>query len=212
MFDAETTTPAADWVFRSITLRQLPPQVGYDANGLHEDSATNAVTYGRMHPICWMQMCYMGRRGSTRIHIVAEHDGAYGNISVARADSVTNKTGTITDKSLAAITNAGLNYQMSTLAYYQEGAAVTSQLTQAGLSVELPLYNVNRFVSCDPLYNNIGESETDNDSNTFQLQYQHFDSNVSGTIDVLYSIGTDFNFLFYLDAPTIFVRNVVVAP
>lgn len=212
MFDAETTTPAADWVFRAITLRQLPPQVGYDANGLHEDSATNAVTYGRMHPICWMQMCYMGRRGSTRIHIVAEHDGAYGNISVARADSVTNKTGTITDKSLAAITNAGLNYQMSTLAYYQEGAAVTSQLTQAGLSVELPLYNVNRFVSCDPLYNNIGESETDNDSNTFQLQYQHFDSNVSGTIDVLYSIGTDFNFLFYLDAPTIFVRNVVVAP
>ena len=215
MMEFSSQYGGADWIYMAKCIRQMPPACGYDTNGLHEDTASNAVNYCAYHPINWMQMCYMGRRGSTRLHLIADHfGGPIGNLSIVRTDTRTSKVGTTVMKFSATMDDDIINYQLQAgHDYYAGGAAVTHQLTQAGLSVELPLYNVNRFVSSDPLLNNVGSTVDGTSSNTFHIQHQHYHQTDNiGSADLLYSIGTDFNFLFYLDAPTMFFRDTVVGP
>lgn len=191
----------------------MPRPVGYDPNGNDTadelvGGATAPYNFTVQHPLVWMQSCFVGRRGSTRIHVNSmEVDHSPQIISVERDPTSSANNGLYSPYSgpVGGDTHDWRRLFQG-LSSGSSGMIVSNGNVQPCISFEFPLYSKRRFVSASPEYNVAGSSVDDTLNHvvvhkTITMPVE--ESTGSSALEVYQSIGTDFTFLYYLNAPTL---------
>lgn len=216
MQDANNTTFNR---IQSVSFKKFPYSPGYNltsrpfatqANGLVVTGSLFNYAFCHMTPLSWMAGAYLGRRGAIRQAFYPD------SAATSRIKSIRIY------RTLAAITNGGaveLNEVVSSapslsqqqrlycLAEGDSGFEASVQFDasiQSGITVECPQYTGCRFEICDPSNGILGSAEDDSNLETYvmELIYPPAATTIRGSVRRFVAMGTDFTFLFYLNAPT----------
>lgn len=205
---------------------RLPRTYGYNNNAITEWEATSTdkgFNYVTDHVATRLAFCFIGYRGSTNYTFnTCRFDGTNvpnSSLSVCR----------ITDNSSAtyptAYTTSGVSNSYSqfmkninTNSTFKEsgggGMALTNQLTQAGLSVNLPYYTNQKFIPYD-LRNFTtadGQPKKARDYFNFQLKkYVNTAADNAIVVEIYFGTGPDFDLVYFLNCPPIFSLSSPVA-
>ncbi len=207
-----------DWQRLGFVFRPIPSPAGYDPDGIHTADnlsgvGTSPYNFTYVHPINWMSYCFIGRRGSVRWHLNANSPLLNsGSVCVTRTPRLTDKTLTSFNDSEATATNSLVAHDWIKREGGTSGTVVTNQHTMSAISFEMPMYNNRRFVSTHWGDVNTGNSidNTENETYLVQLQTAPNARTFEFTqLDRYCCIGTDFNFIYYLNAPIMYVYDSV---
>lgn len=215
----------ANWdgstLIATFPFQRVPKYYGYTGRGGEQAFGTIAPATGfgfnfvRIHPICWLQPCFLGTRGSTNWTFnVVNNDGKSTvpvmSIGVCRnPDAANNKAyyyaipGTLSTSSLMKEHNNSTGVERQGA----QGMALTNQYTQSGISVNLPYYNRYKFLVNNAFlsYNLTDSGNDEKNTDWFELTVKRgitpatTDSNVF--IDTYVGTGPDFDFVFFINCP-----------
>jgi len=226
LYAASTNTTSAI-LFVQHKMGRFPPSPGYDPNGIHSAKGLIATTsnfpynFSQMTPFCWLQYCYVGARGSTVYHINVEANDPVTLVRAVRASGTITAANYVQTQTIATGVTSS-NFSKTWLVYESsgyEGQSLTNQKTQAGMSILMPMYNLNRFCQSDPNYNILGLSVANTDTDNIQIDYAikpHYNTSVNSAeaayTSFYHSIGPDFSFIFFLNVPSVIINSGLPNP
>jgi len=208
---------------------RVPLTYGYDPNGFNNAvglvaGPSHPFNFVPVTPYSWIAPLFIGYRGSMIWHYNIDQGGNTNSICTAR---VRRRYGTFVAQqrnTISILPRAGGTYDdlmrlcVAGNNVYEDnniitassgGVSQTNQLTQAGLSILAPMYSPFRFNFSYPTNANYGVASDHSDTENLSLEIM-YDARVSGgypyaTVAEKYSsIGTDFNFFFFLNVPTMY--------
>lgn len=204
-----TTGTTGSYRFGYKRVLRMPPGPGFQPNAYTTANKLVGVgTYGysfvHMTPIAWLANGFLATRGSTNYVF---NVGANIPIKHARVMRLTSETAAY--RFGAVETSVTTNSQMAraSLTYGgQCGTAMTNQLTNAGLSVQCPMYSKLKFQSTDPNYAILGVGTDESNIDSFQLMCDYPFPAAAVTdgyiVNTYVGAGTDFGLHFFLNVPT----------
>lgn len=217
-----TASPTTAIVYQS-TFGKLPPFPGFDPTGIH--TANGLVTpassfpYNYVHitPIQWLLPCYIGYRGAGVWTFNANCSNPSDEVSVTRNAAI-GMTWSDSVTTVAPVTRSAAAQLNGSRTASASGTAVTSQETQAGLSVLCPNYNNYRFNSTRPQNMTSPPSLSTprtydgaiND--TFVLRVSNLSGAQATRIDKYWHAGPDFQLIFFLNVPTYYYQGATPTP
>lgn len=199
------------------TMTRWNPYFGYDPNGMSSAKGTIVpasnfnFNYVKNMPYNWVANCYIGQRGAGHLHFNVSGQGPSGSILVARKNSAESSTTASLATSAAGTVSANARIWASSRSSTVGGGALTSQWTQAGLSVSVPNYTAYKFESTEPgnctkppLAGTTAYDGSSSELITLQVDWDG--STAAGPdhlrISKFISVGTDFNLFYFLNVPT----------
>jgi hypothetical protein len=214
------SSPIGLW---SQNMTKYPLQYGYDPGGL--DLANKIIGTGATffnwtftHPLAYFIQAFVGTRGSVMWHFNSE-SFAGGNLKSIRAyrnpGAIPNTGSLLTHAAFTDSSTASSFYVLNSHSG-DGGQAVTTQVTQGGLSVLMPNYSNFKFQSTSPL--EWTAPATINDSSGYEIftleatAYQGATDSQGIAVWEYASIGTDFNVHFFLNVPTYYIYSTVPTP
>jgi hypothetical protein len=200
-----------------VTFERTPPLPGYTGYGwytfksLVTPANTAKFSPSRYTPMTWMLPCFLGNKGSMNYTFNVRNQSGLVTDNATRVEAVraegTKTLGpfyTVFDKDSSISLHVHTSNYRWNAPSTSKGSALTSQTTQAGLSVNIPYYHNTRFQA--------------NDLNTMYLSTLSRTSGVTlyaskpiGTydagmvIDVYSGTGPDFDLLYFINVPTYYV-------
>nr|ULF99965.1 MAG: hypothetical protein 1 [Marnaviridae sp.] len=215
----------ADWagtmLYAYFPFQRTPKPYGYTpngsevANGTLVPGSTFPFNYVRVHPISWLQTCFVGTKGSTNWTFNVINNNGKTTVPIMSASVCrTVEQGNNKPNYTAILGTLGTNTLMrehnlmgSRERQGAQGMALTNQWTQSGLSVNLPYYSRFKF----QINNNYWSYSTTDDK--FDDQYKDWyeltikrgidvnttDANI--LIDTYVGTGPDFDFVFFVNCP-----------
>jgi len=157
----------------------------------------------------WLAACFVGQRGSMIWHYNMCDNNVAKSMRVRRITETKSVTTRATLRSIQADLfttsySGSARRAITTSSSSFSGVSVVNQHTQSGLSVLYPQYNKFRFVTANPANSTFGSAVDDSTNEKFVLEIV-VDSNPTATSNTGYerycSVGTDFNFFFFLNVP-----------
>jgi len=205
---------------RSITGR-FPPFYGYSTNGVHSAKGTisPATTYGfnfvTVSPYHWLAPMFVGQRGSMVWQYNADTTGSDSVLGSVKAMRVVGTRGTPSwlekgDSGVLTLASSTPKFYIGNVTTGAAGLSMTNQNTQTGMAVHLPDYNRFRMRYIYPNLNPVGTSNDDTDTDSQRIDIIVKPSGATKaisniTLERYFSIGTDFNFLFFLNCPSYYI-------
>jgi hypothetical protein len=214
-------TWSGNFLIVTFPFQRTPRPYGYTtkgsevASGTVDTGSTFGFNYVRVHPITWLQACFIGTKGSTNwtfnvLNTNGLNTVPVTSIGVCRNFEPSNNKqvtvvipGTLSTSVLMNDHNCrtGLERQGA------QGMALTNQYTQSGVSVNLPYYSRFKFqVNNLPKHYDLSDSTQDEKNRDwFELTVKRGaipatnDSNL--LIDTYVGTGPDFDFVFFLNCP-----------
>jgi hypothetical protein len=207
-------------------LTRWPPAYGYDPTGIH--SAVGIVNtlanfpfnFATVNPFNYFTGAFVAMRGSMQLTLNTDANDSIAHVKVVRTPDVGGAVGLTTTTSVALGTaSACARFYALNSKNGAAGMALTSQITNAGLTVQFPNYTRYRFQSTR-LNNHTAALQADgSDIDAAQLEFsftpagatagQNNKTNSGCKIWHYYGIGTDFNVHFFLNVPTYWVYSVL---
>ena len=214
----------SDYVVVQYRMNKYPVPPGLNPNGESQITETSFPTtiysFTKMTPWNWMQSCFVGCRGSMqwRFNVNANGSSPVESIKLVRTLDTLSANNRLT--SFSTLNNETYSYYFDFFNRHQNcgmsGISLTNQRTQTSVTTELNMFNQNRFVSSSNFNTTIGLAEDNSDRETYSLLLTFANNgrnDIAGTVIERYvSIGTDFNFFFYLNAPITYYLNEDVTP
>lgn len=219
-FFAASADATNDYNYNYFPMKRTPPQPGYDP------SSPKLEAYGQVSPvpktfnwnnftyINWVMPAYVGYRGSFNWLFNTSNEGnPLPNIKVSRLPEaqLTSTTGYIGGTKYASNSPGTLRrFLLTNSTTSSGGAAITNQVTQAGVQVTIPNMSIMKFQSTDildmagtgtdypPSYSGFEGVLLEVQTNNIISDRKNF--NVQGYC----AIGSDFNLHFFLNVPTVF--------
>lgn len=206
----------------TMPFQRLPRAYGYDPNGWEFAKGTitpaneYAFSYVKCHPITWLANCFIGYKGSTNYNFnVVNNNGKQqintASMGVARADRMFSgfqKPRIWTVGSASSTSQAMASYNTGEYMERQgaTGMALTNQVTQAGLVVNLPYYTRSKFLINNvkkyySLTNNGDEANLDWYEFTMKRGIQVDTQDLDVIVDIYCGTGPDFDLIFFLNCP-----------
>lgn len=229
---------ALNWTFRELSAgsatvittisgSRLPRCGGYTSTG--RATVNSIVTSGpkpfefaNMIPLTWITQCFVGVRGSTNWTF-----NVYGSNQIPHLRYVRDQTSDVgyqTSSLGNALTLSG--FQFYSMCPYNSnsifmsvgnsGAALTNQRTNDGLNISHPMYNNRLMEFVTPtLWNTPAPSGSGYDSSNLNLgtlEMVSQDSSQRNVIEAYVSSGTDYNPIFFLNVPRVFLYKTIPEP
>lgn len=216
-----TTDTTNDNVLNKKRFLKIPPAYGYDPAGLH--SAKGLVATGsnfpfnfvNQTPLNWILPAFIGYRGSTIWTFNASNKGESSHVRVYRVNQSGANAGEGVVAAAKGTVSANARFYKLESDSGAAGQAVTSQWTNAGLSVLCPNYGRHRFQSTALTRATVPGGGDDAQSDEFMLEVAT--DGISGPdnkglkVWAYSSIGTDFGLYFFLNVPTLWIYSVLPA-
>lgn len=208
--NAATNTASQYVLWRHIANR-YPPYLGTYTNAVNTTVAAAPFTYTKVTPYNWLAPMYVAQRGSMVWTINPDSSGrvgGIGNFSAKRTVNTTNATFWNTSTNFAAgLTSSGYSHGLLTNRISgNSGMSLINQDTQTGFSICCPDFNRFNFRIINPVL--CVEGTSIDDTNTDNIQVEAILKPTSNSVttnniylDKYYSIGPDFSFFFFLNAP-----------
>jgi len=204
------------------TMTRFPLSPGYETTNGYDSAKGVIVTtsnfnynYSFMTPYNWLVPAYVALRGSTRWTFNLDSTVAVGQFRIFRIPGLTITPAVST--STTAYTDSSTASAWYTINSFSgaAGQSITNQYTQAGISVELPMYSPYRFVTTNPVAASNPTSYADSqDCHRLEVSTNSTTNATSGLMRMWQynGIGTDFNVHFFLNVPTLYVYSSVPTP
>lgn len=214
IFNSETV---ADYVVWKKLFAKIPPQFGYDVNGLN--SAKGLVTpltnygfnYTQLTPLQWIMPAFIAYRGSTHYSFNVIAPTPLSGLRAYRTNAANTNVpiSETTVSGVASTTSSGAAFFLNNTPSAASGQSVTSQYTNAGMNISCPNYNIFRMQSTAPKYWSL-PTQVDGaarDMYTLELTMNNSQGVAPGGVRVqtFHSIGTDFGLYFFLNVPTYWI-------
>lgn len=215
-FTSDTTN---DLVINRKTFLKIPPGYGYDPNGLHSAKgilvpASNfPFNYVNQTPLNWIMPAFIGYRGSTIWTFNASNNAEASHLRVWRRNQNSANASESVVAAAKGTVSANARFYKLNADSGAAGQAVTSQWTNAGLSVLCPNYGRYRFQSTALSKATAPGIRDDAQIDEFVLEVGS--DGVSGPTNTglkvwaYNSIGTDFGLHFFLNVPTLWIYSVL---
>lgn len=194
-----------------------PPFYGYTTSGVHlakgtiAPATTYAFNFVKVTPYHWLAPMFVGQRGSFIYQANVDTVGFDSLVSDLRMTRSTGSAGAsswIENSASGALAfpSAVAKWYVSTALGGAAGMSKTNQNTQTGMSALLPDYNRYRMRYIYPGQTQ-GQGVDDSDIDTCRLSFttkpQYAVKQIGAiTVERYFSIGTDFNFMFFLNCPS----------
>jgi hypothetical protein len=209
----------------TMPFQRLPRSYGYDPNGWEFAVGTAtpgsefAFSYVRGHPITWLANCFVGFKGSTNYNFnVINNDGkaqrSVASVAVTRTDYQYNTYNKPRSYDIGASNSTSQlmrqhNNIVTNDAQGGTGMALTNQVTQAGVAVNLPYYTRSKFFvnNLTNYYGQFGQTGDESEYDWYELSLKR--GTVADTtdtdvfIDIMCGTGPDFNLIFFLNCPVL---------
>jgi len=215
-------TTALIYAVRSVVSR-FPYYLGWDPNGINSatSSIPSTLPYNFAHNTTynWLAPCFIGQRGSSRWDVNLSCPTPCGTILASRS-----KQSRVVGDSLAAtaVATGGVagtvpRFAVATLRNGGQGQCLNNQITQTGISFEVPMYSQYRMTSTDPRKQSVGAPVDGSDVDSLRLDILlkptlNTDTIVASThLEWYHSIGTDFSLLFFLRVPIMAISTIPLA-
>lgn len=211
-----------------LTGSRLPRCGGFTSTG--RASVPSIVTSGpqtfefaNMTPITWVTQCFVGLRGSTNWTF-----NSYGTTMAPHIRYIRDHTSTVGLKSNTIGNGVSLSvFQFYSICPYSSGSvymsegiggsAITNQNTNSGLNISHPMYNNRLMEFVTPaLWNSpataVGGGYDSSNLNMGTLEIVNQDANQNTVLEAYVAAGTDFNPIFFLNIPVIYLYKVINEP
>nr|ULF99940.1 MAG: hypothetical protein [Marnaviridae sp.] len=214
-----TTDTTNDLVINRKRFLKIPPDYGYDTNGIHSAKgilvpASNfAFNFVNKTPLTWIMPAFLAYRGSTIWTFNTCNKLETNHVRVWRS----NQAGVPAVENVVAAAKGTVS---ANARFYKlnsdsgaAGQAVTNQWTNAGLSVLCPNYGRYRFQSTTLQSGTLPSGQDDSQFDEFVLEVSS--DGVSGPdnkglkVWSYNSIGTDFGLYFFLNVPTLWLYTTL---
>lgn len=218
---------AAGTFIASLALPRYPYWAGRNPNAAFTgtiSAVTQTVHFGETHPLTWFTNCFVGKRGSTNIHVNAIPGANSSTLDSMRLDryfSSTkpsgvipyNLTTTYVDMSTTSNANETAANFWSSRPAGMQGGALTNTRTQAGLSVNVPQYAPWKFAKAFGELDIKDARGTDFDDNVllsvvYTTNSAKDTTKVPPMVEVLYSAGVDYQVFQFLCTPRLFSYSI----
>lgn len=216
-----TTDPYYLWRKR---FNRYPAYYGFDPLGVHFANGLVSALPERFNfvkntPYNWFAPAFVGQRGSMHwtfnpVAVGTAAPFAFPHVRVYRDNQQSGNAGIVTATRTPAgsLSNLSSFYSLNADAG-SGGHALTNQITNTGLSVQLPNYSRFRFQSTDPTQGTDLSNKDGMDIDAYVLEIDYRNS-VSGTplgstrVWEYVGIGTDFGLYFFLNVPTMWIYSI----
>lgn len=205
---------------------RFPFGCGRHPEGYTTTSAGDPYFYSTNHPIDWVLNAFVGVRGSTNMHfdVFQPSDETFTHLSAERHYHIVNNPSTFANArngfysvissgsfaGLSAQAIAGGNQQRNTTTG-QPGMSLTNMRTQAALSINVPQYTNGRFTLAfrTQRYKSVRNTATIEDNVIVRgiARTGVRTETDKPMIFTYYGAGVDFQPIFYLCTPRVFVRG-----
>jgi len=213
------TTTANTLTFGTYKNR-YPLYPGFDPNGIDRTNTLVPYNYVANTPFNWIANSFIGSRGSVHWHTNISSPDVLSRISINRYEEgilwtsyqqlVGYAIEPLTTSSEVGYSSAYLN--RGTFG----GLSLIDQKVQSGLSVSAPFYSRYKMRSNDKFHRTVGtdaqRSELDNLQTLTDCSPVANQQAINITFHEYFSIGTDFNFVFYLNAPVVLLTIIPPNP
>lgn len=193
-------------------MSRLPLQYGWDPNGINLANkiigvGTAPFNYVQLTMMDWVGQCFIANKGSVHWNInIYTADKNLNEAYLYRAYD-TRTAASYTDFFSVSSTNTNRLCQeyRNLLKNFNGGVAGSNPQDQTCLSVSVPFYSKYKFASNNPLTRTLGTNLDESHAETIILNTVQYDSAPSIfdnlKLDYYCAIGTDFNFIFFLNVP-----------
>lgn len=215
----------------AMTINQIPRRPmfpGYDTNGYN--IADSLVTPGtskwynwvRFHPIAFVGQCFIGERGSINMRFNLNNPTYCNSFYVERGDTTDEITSyNLSRGNYRTSTNVAAGSGINNLTRNNSvfrinspgGFSLTNTRTNTGLSVNVPMYNIYKFLSTasslrsQGSYVDLSKFDYVRVCSEFQpiqkVVMEGSNINAGNKVDVYYAIGPDYSLLFFLNVPSL---------
>jgi hypothetical protein len=191
---------------------RMPLMYGFDSNGPDQatsvaSTGTKSFTWNQISPIPYIVPAFVGVRGALNVAINCDTSSG----AVLPSVRVLRRNNTVGSSSRNVVTGT-TGSQISSFNVLNRSCgsaaqALINQNTQSGITASLPMYSWSKFQFTNPLYysNPVGDDGALYDMWQFEA---YLPSGGNFYADAYYSIGTDFNVLFFLNVPTMFTYTI----
>lgn len=197
---------------------KIPPYFGYDPAGIHTakglvaPATTFQFNFVQPHPINWILPAFAGFRGSTNWSFNVDSSAAVCHVRANRlnAGSYPRASSAIDAQVTGAVKStpsANAQFFWNNLDAGGAGSALTNQITNAGLTVQCPMYT--RYKYCGTSINRATLPNSGDDENLDMEVFEVLLNNNVGAgsaatkIWSYCGIGTDFNVHYFVSIPTL---------
>jgi hypothetical protein len=211
-FDSDTTSLIK---YANHILPRMPFIPGFDPSGIHVTNLTGSPRYNYVPHTAytWLAPLFLGMRGSITYHVNASSPELIDTVSISRS----HKTLATADFNRFDNVSVGVNDSVFNVHFLDNdvdsgmaGMALTNQKTQAGLSVNIPMYSRFRMVPTIPP--GIGDADTETDTDSFRV-FARLNPAGSGKnsnlsyLTTYYNMGPDFNFYCFINVPILYCAD-----
>ncbi len=208
-------------VLRSF-IRRVPLFPGYDLSGA---SSANGNVVAGAKSYNWtpwtynsyMSLCYIGHRGSMNWHLNVYSTQPVRQLTLGRG----SENLTSSNYSLATATStSGFGHldrlQRGNVKSGQMGISVTNQDTQTAISIVMPMYSQYKFHSNAASTRTLGDGDDGTSDDcvvaTATLTPSEISTFSDGGFSYYSSIGADYTFVFFLNAPMLHLYDATPGP
>lgn len=196
------------------THARLPLAFGYDPNGIDVADSTlvpgnnKAFNFVYNTAITFISTCFIGHRGAINWHYNIDDTNWSNSVTAHRLVGVTTTAANYKATFTPSIASSS-NYSRTNMANREaggQGCCLNNVRTQAGISVQYPLYSLYRMQSPNATTLVLGTSADESDLDHCKLEVSlqpHTASNLAlPAVDFYVGCGTDFTCIFFLNVPT----------
>jgi hypothetical protein len=223
VFDSSTSSTI--WQLNS-TFNRRPSFYGYDPNGTSIANDIVGVGTSRFNFVSettsnMFSPCFVGERGAVNLEFNLNLPGTAKDTLAAARYYSTVTVGSY--KNIVFTTATGVDAKMDA-AYRgarvlgKTGCALVNQRTQTGLQVQVPMYSRYRFLTNDINSRNLGSADDESDYDNVVVTTRAVSTSTlttnpnEFTLDIYYSIGTDYQLLHFVNVPEAWVYGADVVP
>lgn len=215
VFEPEADESGIQWAQLSSYFGRFPRPFGYVSSGLdtfigllvpESQFSANIDNIGFWTILVPM---FRGMRGSMNLHVNYQGLRSSKNCRISREIGVHGPLLARVVNNLDTANSIGQDEQAITNFTELGGAGchLTSQITQAGISCTLPMYNINRFISAAPRTWGPGSAADTTDNDAILIQNWIRPNDEQGkkrNMSLYYSVGADFGTHFFLCVPVVY--------
>ena len=221
VFTSETVGSTSDYVMLSSRMSPYPLYNGYDPNGINEAAGTlvpgSLFNYNYTYniPFNWLGNCFVGMRGSSTWNLNCDAQTPQGTLRWHRTNALRTIAGydEVDALLLSTSNDVAVHFLTTNTSPGSTGQSLTHQLTQTGSSVTVPMYSINRMISTDSVKRVLGgdfdgTKEESVEFSTVIRASENVEFGQLQTYSLYHNIGTDFNYFFFLNCPTVTVSAI----
>jgi len=208
-------------ILRSF-IRRVPLFPGYDPNGT---SSANGIVVAGAKTYNWtawsynayMSLCYIGHRGAMNWHLNTYTTQKARNLTIGRGAENLSANNYSLSTATSSSGNGHVDRAMrSNIKSGQMGISLTNQDTQAAVSISMPMYSHYKF------HSNAAATRTEGDTAdgttddcvvaTAAFTPAEITNFTNGGFNYYSSIGADYTFVFFLNAPMLHLYDSTPGP